>query len=82
MNQVIQTHPDPPTTRYPHEQVRLQELKFQMAVRDQIIGEQRQVIANLWRILDKSGIGRERVLDIAKQVRERGQGAYVSRADA
>jgi len=53
-----------------------------MAVRDQIIGEQRQVIANLWRILDKSGIGRERVLDIAKQVRERGQGAYVSRADA
>ena len=82
MNQVIQTHPDPPIPRYPHEQVRLQELKFQMAVRDQIIGEQRQVIANLWRILDKSGIGRERVLDIAKQVRERGQGSYVSRADA
>ncbi|GAX81643.1 hypothetical protein CEUSTIGMA_g9071.t1 [Chlamydomonas eustigma] len=47
--------------------VRLQELKFQMAVRDQIIGEQREVIANLWRILDKSGIGRDRVLDIAKQ---------------
>lgn len=46
--------------------VQLQELKFQMAVRDQIIGEQRQVIANLWKILDKSGMGREKVLDIAK----------------
>ena len=47
--------------------VQLQELKFQMAVRDQIIGEQRQVIANLWKILDKSGMGRDKVLDIAKQ---------------
>ena len=46
-----------------------------MAVRDQIIGEQRQVIANLWRILDKSGIGRERVLDIAQQVRSTMDGA-------
>ncbi len=35
-------------------------------MRDQIIGEQREVIANLWRIIDKSGIGRDRVLDIAK----------------
>jgi hypothetical protein len=40
-----------------------------MAVRDQVIGEQREVIANLWKILDKSGMGRERVLEIAKQVR-------------
>jgi hypothetical protein len=39
-------------------------------VRDQIIGEQREVIANLWRILDKSGIGRDKVLDIAKQVQQ------------
>ena len=39
-----------------------------MAVRDQIISEQREVIANLWRILDKSGMGRTRVLEIAKQV--------------
>ncbi|KAG2427248.1 hypothetical protein HXX76_012444 [Chlamydomonas incerta] len=44
----------------------LQELKFQMAVRDQIIGEQRQVIGNLWKIVDKSGLPRERVMDIAK----------------
>ncbi|KAG2429201.1 hypothetical protein HYH02_014133 [Chlamydomonas schloesseri] len=44
----------------------LQELKFQMAVRDQIIGEQRQVIGNLWKIVDKSGLPRERVMEIAK----------------
>ncbi|KAG1677565.1 hypothetical protein FOA52_014463 [Chlamydomonas sp. UWO 241] len=49
--------------------VRLQEVKFQMAVRDQVIGEQREVIANLWKILDKSGMGRERVLEIAKQAK-------------
>ncbi len=40
-----------------------------MAVRDQIIGEQREVISNLWRIIDKSGMGRQRVLEIARQVR-------------
>jgi hypothetical protein len=45
----------------------MQELKFQMAVRDQIISEQREVISNLWRILDRSGVGRQRVLDIAKE---------------
>ena len=33
----------------------------------------KQVIANLWRIIDKSGIGRDRVLDIAKQVGEAGE---------
>eukprot|EP00798_Chlamydomonas_sp_ICE-L_P022251 gene22251-29321_t len=47
--------------------VRLQELKFQMAVRDQIISEQREVISNLWRIIDHSGMGRQKVLEIAKQ---------------
>ncbi len=47
--------------------VRVQELKFQMAVRDQIISEQREVISNLWRIIDKSGMGKHRVLEIAKQ---------------
>ncbi len=26
-----------------------------------------QVIANLWRIIDKSGLGKSRVLDIARQ---------------
>ncbi|KXZ53067.1 hypothetical protein GPECTOR_8g60 [Gonium pectorale] len=44
----------------------LQELKFQMAVRDQIIGEQRQVISNLWKIIDKSGLPKDRVMAIAK----------------
>ncbi|GIL46590.1 hypothetical protein Vafri_3551 [Volvox africanus] len=44
----------------------LQELKFQMAVRDQIIGEQRQVIGNLWKIIDKSGLPREKVVAVAK----------------
>ncbi|KIY99366.1 hypothetical protein MNEG_8594 [Monoraphidium neglectum] len=39
--------------------VRLQELKFQMAVRDQIISEQREVISNVWRILGASGLTRE-----------------------
>ncbi|KAL6746359.1 P-loop containing nucleoside triphosphate hydrolase protein [Haematococcus lacustris] len=46
--------------------VRLEELKFQMAVRDQVIGEQREVISNLWRIIDKSGLGKQRVIDIAR----------------
>ncbi len=31
-----------------------------MAVRDQIISEQRQVIGNLWTIIDKSGLPRDR----------------------
>eukprot|EP00798_Chlamydomonas_sp_ICE-L_P001105 gene1105-3942_t len=47
--------------------VRLQELNFQMAVRDQIISEQREVIGNLWKIIDRSRMGRSKVLEIAKQ---------------
>lgn len=60
----------------PLQAVRLQELKFQMAVRDQIISEQRDVISNLWAILGASGLTRRQVLDIARaqgivlQVRE------------
>lgn len=46
--------------------VRLQELKFQMAVRDQIINEQRDVISNLWQILGASGLSRQQVVDIAR----------------
>lgn len=46
----------PPASQALH----LQELKFQMAVRDQIISEQRQVIGNLWTIIDKSGLPRDR----------------------
>lgn len=46
--------------------VRLQEIKFQMAVRDQIISEQRDVISNLWKIIEKSGVSKDRVMDIAR----------------
>jgi kinesin family protein 18/19 len=46
--------------------VRLQELKFQMAVRDQIISEQRDVISNLWAILGASGLTRRQVMGIAR----------------
>uniref|UniRef100_A0A7S3QX98 Kinesin-like protein KIN-8B n=1 Tax=Dunaliella tertiolecta TaxID=3047 RepID=A0A7S3QX98_DUNTE len=47
--------------------IRLQEMKFQMAVRDQIIFEQRAVISNLWKIINRSGMGQARVLEIARQ---------------
>ncbi|KAF8073085.1 KIN8B [Scenedesmus sp. PABB004] len=43
--------------------VRLQELKFQMAVRDQIITEQRDVIGNLWAVLGASGLSRQQGLE-------------------
>ncbi|CAD7701798.1 unnamed protein product, partial [Ostreobium quekettii] len=45
--------------------VRLQELQFQMAIRDQIISEQRSVISHLWRVLEASGLDKESVLEIA-----------------
>jgi hypothetical protein len=44
----------------PLQAIKLQELKFQMAVRDQIIFEQRAVITNLWKIINRSGIGQVR----------------------
>lgn len=50
-----------------HQAVRLQELKFQCAVRDQIITEQRDVIGNVWRILGASGLSREEVLAVARR---------------
>ena len=37
-----------------------------MAVRDQIISEQRDVISNLWQILGASGLTRQEVVDIAR----------------
>jgi hypothetical protein len=46
--------------------VRLQELKFQMAVRDQIISEQRDVISNLWRILQATGLSKDQITDLAR----------------
>lgn len=39
-----------------------------MAVRDQIITEQRDVISNLWKILEATGLSREQVMDLAKRV--------------
>jgi hypothetical protein len=51
-----------------HQAVKVQELKFQMAVRDQVISEQRDVIANLWRIMESAGLGREQIVEIARQV--------------
>jgi len=50
------THADV-CTRTCTQAIRLQELKFQMAVRDQIIFEQRAVISNLWKIINRSGMG-------------------------
>jgi hypothetical protein len=38
-----------------------------MAVRDQIISEQREVISNVWRILGASGLSYEEVQEIAHQ---------------
>lgn len=46
--------------------VRLLELKFQVAVRDQVISDQRQAISNLWAILGASGLTREQVLEVAQ----------------
>lgn len=38
-----------------------------MAVRDQIISEQREVISNIWKILGASGLTKQEVLQIAHQ---------------
>ena len=43
------------------------ELQLQMAVRDQIIEDQKEVIGNLWRVLECSGLDRERILEIAQE---------------
>mmetsp|Transcript_11268 Transcript_11268/g.28907 ORF Transcript_11268/g.28907 Transcript_11268/m.28907 type:complete len:941 (+) Transcript_11268:278-3100(+) len=45
--------------------VRLQELQFQMAVRDQVISEQRDVITNLWRVIEGAGMDREQIQAVA-----------------
>eukprot|EP00210_Caulerpa_lentillifera_P004659 g4444.t1 len=46
--------------------VRLQEFQFQMAIRDQIITEQRNVIKNLWNVMEYSGLDKESILEIAQ----------------
>mmetsp|Transcript_9505 Transcript_9505/g.27171 ORF Transcript_9505/g.27171 Transcript_9505/m.27171 type:complete len:980 (+) Transcript_9505:572-3511(+) len=45
--------------------VRLQELQFQMAVRDQVISEQRDVISNLWRVIEGAGLNQHQIQAIA-----------------
>lgn len=46
---------------------KLQEQKFQCAVRDQIVSEQRTVISNLWNVLDNSGLTKEQIEAISRQ---------------
>ncbi|BBN02137.1 kinesin family member 19 [Marchantia polymorpha subsp. ruderalis] len=43
------------------------ELQFQMAVRDQIIHDQREALNNLWLVLECSGLNRNQILKIAAQ---------------
>ena len=45
--------------------MRLQELQFQMAVRDQVISEQRDVISNLWRVIEGAGLNQQQIQAIA-----------------
>jgi len=45
--------------------VRLQELQFQMAVRDQVISEQRDVISNLWRVIEGVGLDKDQIQAVA-----------------
>lgn len=43
------------------------ELQFQMAIRDQIIHDQREALSNLWLVLECSGLNHEQILEIAAQ---------------
>ena len=54
-------------SQYRLQSVMNMEMQFQMAVRDQIISDQREVISNLWKVLECSGLDRNRILDIAAQ---------------
>ena len=54
------------------------ELQLQMAIRDQIIEDQKEVIGNLWKVLECSGLDRQRILEIAH---EQGIGIQVDAAD-
>lgn len=51
-------------TMDPMQALQLVELEFQMAVRDQIIDEQRTVVGNLWKVLGELAPS-ERISDIA-----------------
>lgn len=54
-------------SQYRLQSVMNMEMQFQMAVRDQIISDQREVISNLWKVLECSGLDRNRILEIAAQ---------------
>lgn len=43
------------------------ELQFQMAIRDQIIHDQREALNNLWLVLESSGLDHHQILEIAAQ---------------
>ncbi|XP_024544587.1 kinesin-like protein KIN-8B [Selaginella moellendorffii] len=43
------------------------ELQFQMAIRDQIIQDQREALNNMWRLLESSGLNHDQILEIAAQ---------------
>ena len=43
------------------------ELQFQMAIRDQIIHDQREALSNLWLVLECSGLNHDQILKIAAQ---------------
>lgn len=43
------------------------ELQFQMAIRDQIIHDQREALSNLWLVLECSGLNHEQIMEIAAQ---------------
>jgi len=44
----------------------LQEFQFQMAIRDQIISDQKNVIKNLWKVMEYSGLDKDAILEIAR----------------
>ncbi len=43
------------------------ELQFQMAIRDQVINDQREALSNLWSVLECSGLNHDQILEIAAQ---------------
>ncbi|XRB04222.1 kinesin-like protein [Pycnococcus provasolii] len=44
-----------------------QELRFQIAVRDEIVSDQREVVSNIWRLLEATGMTRDEILALAKK---------------
>eukprot|EP01023_Acetabularia_acetabulum_P049398 TRINITY_DN5272_c0_g3_i1.p1 TRINITY_DN5272_c0_g3~~TRINITY_DN5272_c0_g3_i1.p1 ORF type:complete len:807 (-),score=147.37 TRINITY_DN5272_c0_g3_i1:260-2680(-) len=46
--------------------VRVAELQFQMAIRDQVIADQRGVIGNLWKVLEGMGLDIQDVMEVAR----------------